>query len=69
MVEMGGDASKVNPQVPVDLVIDHSVQVDVSGADPNALDLNLDIEYYRHGEIQFEMGSKIASKLQCCSSI
>ena len=50
MVEMGGDASKVNPQVPVDLVIDHSVQVDVSGADPNALDLNLDIEYYRNME-------------------
>jgi len=29
---MGGDPEKVNPQVPVDLVIDHSVQVDVSGA-------------------------------------
>ena len=33
MVEMGGDPNKVNPQVPVDLVIDHSVQVDVSGSD------------------------------------
>ena len=31
MVELGGDPEKVNPQVPVDLVIDHSVQVDVSG--------------------------------------
>ncbi len=50
MVEMGGDAEKVNPQVPVDLVIDHSVQVDVSGAYHNALDLNLDIEYERNME-------------------
>ena len=50
MVEMGGDPERVNPQVPVDLVIDHSVQVDVSGADPSALDLNLDIEYHRNAE-------------------
>ena len=50
MVEMGGDPEKVNPQVPVDLVIDHSVQVDVSGAHANALDLNLDIEYHRNME-------------------
>jgi len=50
MVEMGGDPSKVNPQVPVDLVIDHSVQVDVSGAHSNALDMNLDIEYHRNME-------------------
>jgi len=50
MVEMGGDAEKVNPQVPVDLVIDHSVQVDISGAFHNALDMNLDIEYKRNME-------------------
>lgn len=50
MVEMGGDPEKVNPQVPVDLVIDHSVQVDVSGAHSDALDLNLDIEYHRNME-------------------
>ena len=50
MVEMGGDPEKVNPQVPVDLVIDHSVQVDVSGAHSDALDMNLDIEYYRNME-------------------
>ena len=50
MVEMGGDPEKVNPQVPVDLVIDHSVQVDVSGSNTNALDLNLDIEYHRNME-------------------
>jgi aconitate hydratase len=50
MVEMGGDPEKVNPQVPVDLVIDHSVQVDVDGANSKALDLNLDIEYHRNME-------------------
>ena len=50
MVEMGGDAERVNPQVPVDLVIDHSVQVDVSGSHADALDLNLDIEYHRNAE-------------------
>ena len=50
MVEMGGNPEKVNPQVPVDLVIDHSVQVDVSGSNVEALDLNLDIEYHRNME-------------------
>ena len=50
MVEMGGDPEKVNPQVPVDLVIDHSVQVDVSGSNAQALELNLDIEYHRNME-------------------
>ena len=50
MVEMGGDPEKVNPQVPVDLVIDHSVQVDVSGSNTQALSLNLDIEYHRNME-------------------
>ena len=50
MVEMGGDPEKVNPQVPVDLVIDHSVQVDVSGSSAEALELNLDLEYHRNME-------------------
>jgi aconitate hydratase len=50
MVQMGGDPEKVNPQVPVDLVIDHSVQVDVSGSNADALQLNLDIEYHRNME-------------------
>ena len=50
MVDMGGDPEKVNPQVPVDLVIDHSVQVDVSGSNADALQLNLDIEYHRNME-------------------
>ena len=50
MVELGGDPEKVNPQVPVDLVIDHSVQVDFSGLFPDAKERNLDIEYQRNME-------------------
>tara|TARA_B100000945_G_C20425492_1_gene620299 strand:+ start:278 stop:2953 length:2676 start_codon:yes stop_codon:yes gene_type:complete len=50
MVELGGDPDMVNPQVPVDLVIDHSVQVDYSGAHVNAKELNLKIEYQRNME-------------------
>ena len=50
MVALGGDPSKVNPQVPVDLVIDHSIQVDVSGLFPDAQERNLEIEYRRNME-------------------
>jgi aconitate hydratase len=44
-----GDPRKVNPLVPVDLVIDHSVMVDVSGTG-DALQKNVDIEFERNGE-------------------
>ncbi|MBA45857.1 MAG: aconitate hydratase AcnA [Euryarchaeota archaeon] len=50
MVALGGDPSKVNPQVPVDLVIDHSVQVDISGLFTDARERNLEIEYHRNME-------------------
>ncbi len=50
MVALGGDPKKVNPQVPVDLVIDHSVQVDISGLFPDARERNLEIEYERNME-------------------
>ena len=50
MVNLGGDPSKVNPQVPVDLVIDHSVQVDYSGLFPDAEEKNLQMEYKRNME-------------------
>ena len=46
---MGGDPSKINPQVPVDLVIDHSVQVD-EYATPLALLHNAEIEFDRNRE-------------------
>ncbi len=45
---LGGDPKKVNPVVPVDLVIDHSVQVDFFG--PDALMRNAEIEFERNRE-------------------
>jgi aconitate hydratase len=45
----GLDPSRVRPEVPVDIVIDHSLQVDVSGT-RNAPALNLDLEYLRNQE-------------------
>ena len=49
MVDMGGDPQKINPEVPVDLVIDHSVQVDKYGTE-NALKANMDLEFERNAE-------------------
>jgi aconitate hydratase len=49
MIALGGDPAKINPLVPAELVIDHSVQVDHFGA-PNALDLNVAIEFQRNQE-------------------
>ncbi len=49
LLGLGGDPRKVNPLVPVDLVIDHSVMVDVSGT-ASALQKNVDIEFERNGE-------------------
>ena len=49
MVEMGGNPGKINPLIPVDLVIDHSVQVDYYGM-PEALQLNADMEFKRNRE-------------------
>ncbi len=49
ITHLGSDPQKVNPLVPVDLVIDHSVMVDVY-ARPDALQKNVDIEFERNGE-------------------
>ena len=49
ITRLGGNPQKVNPLVPVDLVIDHSVMVDVF-ARPDALAKNVDIEFERNGE-------------------
>jgi aconitate hydratase len=46
---LGGDTSKINPQVPVNLVIDHSVMVDEFGH-PKAFEQNVEIEYQRNLE-------------------
>jgi len=49
MAENGKDPSLINPLLPVDLVVDHSLQVDYFG-DPQALSRNLALEYKRNGE-------------------
>ena len=49
MTTLGGDPSKINPLVPVDLVIDHSVVVDFFGT-PQALGQNVKREYEQNGE-------------------
>jgi aconitate hydratase len=49
IVRLGGDADKVNPLAPAELVIDHSVQVDEYGS-PGALAANNKIEFQRNGE-------------------
>ena len=49
IAKLGGDTSKINPLVPVHLVIDHSVMVDEFGH-PKAFEQNVEIEYERNGE-------------------
>jgi len=49
MKRLGGDARKINPLIPVDLVIDHSVQVDSFGS-PDALRENVELEFRRNRE-------------------
>ena len=49
MADLGGDPSRVNPLVPADLVIDHSVQIDAWGG-AGAFALNVEREYERNGE-------------------
>ncbi|QQZ11259.1 aconitate hydratase AcnA [Heyndrickxia vini] len=49
MADLGGNPDKINPEIPVDLVIDHSVQVDKYGT-PDALKANMDFEFERNAE-------------------
>ena len=49
VVALGGDAAKINPLAPAELVIDHSVISDVYGT-PDAFGRNVEIEYQRNGE-------------------
>ena len=49
MADLGGDPNKINPEIPVDLVVDHSVQVDAYGF-AGALMKNMDIEFERNEE-------------------
>ncbi|MFD9700476.1 aconitate hydratase [Lentzea sp. NPDC059081] len=49
VTQLGGDADKVNPLAPAELVIDHSVIADIFGR-PDAFELNVDLEYERNRE-------------------
>src|SRR5689334_23010531 len=49
MAQLGGDPQKINPLVPVHLIIDHSVMVDEFGT-PRAFEKNVEFEYERNGE-------------------
>ena len=49
MKRIGGDPKQINPLCPVDLVIDHSVQVDCFGT-PDALEKNVEMEFHRNRE-------------------
>ncbi len=49
VARLSGDARRINPLIPVDLVIDHSVQVDYYG-NPEALKRNIDMEFERNCE-------------------
>ncbi|MGP9616054.1 aconitate hydratase AcnA [Arthrobacter sp. AOP36-A1-22] len=47
--DLGGDPTRVNPLAPAEMVIDHSVQIDVFG-NKDAIERNMEIEYQRNGE-------------------
>src|ERR671923_312358 len=49
MADLGGDPAKVNPLVPVDLIIDHSIVADVYGR-PDAFIRNAELEFQRNRE-------------------
>ncbi|RBW71087.1 aconitate hydratase AcnA [Bacillus taeanensis] len=49
MADMGGDPQAINPEIPVDLVIDHSVQVDKAGTS-DSLEYNMRLEFQRNEE-------------------
>lgn len=49
MERVGGDPKRINPLIPVDLVIDHSVMVDKAGTD-DALEFNMNLEFQRNEE-------------------
>ena len=49
VTEFGGDAEKINPRLPIDLVVDHSVNVDFHGR-ADALRRNMALEYQRNAE-------------------
>jgi aconitate hydratase len=49
MVRLGGDPKQINPAIPVDFIVDHSVMADFTGT-PDALRRNVQLEFERNGE-------------------
>ncbi len=49
LMRLGGDPARLQPVIPVDLVVDHSIQVDVAGV-PEAFEKNIEIEFERNQE-------------------
>ena len=49
VASLGGDPKRINPLAPAEMVIDHSVIIDVAGT-PEAFDRNVELEYQRNGE-------------------
>jgi aconitate hydratase len=49
VADLGGDPSRINPLAPAEMVIDHSVQIDVAGR-PDAFERNVELEYRRNRE-------------------
>ena len=58
VTDLGGNPDKINPLAPAELVIDHSVIVDVFGL-ADAFTRNVDLEYQRNGEIVRNFGIKL----------
>src|SRR5690625_8046493 len=54
MEELGGDPEKINPLAPAEMVIDHSVMIDVAGR-LDALEKNMELEYERNRE-RYQIG-------------
>ena len=70
VVKLGGDATQINPLAPAELVIDHSVQVDVYGSE-SALEQNVAIEFERNQERYsfLRWGQKAFNNLRSCHRV
>ena len=66
IAEQGGDPSKVNPVVPTQLIVDHSLAVEAPGFDPDAFEKNREIEDRRNEDrFHFIDWTKTAFERQC----
>lgn len=64
--ELGGDPKKINPQIPCDLVIDHSVIADEAGC-AGALEANMDLEFARNGSATSSSAGRRSRSKTCAS--